>query len=133
MLCYSTALNPKLRKFLGKTKMAFVGIETSLLFVDFSKAFDSIHKKKMEQILLAYGLPRETVAAIMMLYKTRKYQFAHRMETNIFDIATGVLEGDTLAPYLFIICPDYVLETSIDLMKENGFTLENARNRQYPT
>ena len=34
-----------------------------------------------------------------------------------------MLQGDTLAPYLFIICLDYVLRTSVDLMKENGFTL----------
>ena len=26
--------------------------------------------------------------------------FAHRMETNIFDIATGVLQGNALAPYI---------------------------------
>ena len=30
----------------------------TLLFVDFTKAFDSIHRGKMEQILLAYGLPK---------------------------------------------------------------------------
>ena len=35
-----------------------------------------------------------------------------------------ILQGDTLAPYLFIICLDYVILTLIDLMKENGFTLE---------
>ena len=44
----------------------------SLLFVDFSKAFDSIHRCKMEKILRAYGIPAETVAAIMMLYKKHK-------------------------------------------------------------
>ena len=43
-------------------------LEAVLLFVDFSKAFDSIHRGKMEQILLAYGIPKETVDAIMMLY-----------------------------------------------------------------
>ena len=32
-------------------------IQVTLLFVDFTKAFDSIHRGKMEQILLAYGLP----------------------------------------------------------------------------
>ena len=53
-------------------------------------------------------------------------------DANFFDIVTGVLQGDTLAPYLFIICLDYILWVSIDLMKENGLTLENARNRQYP-
>ena len=40
------------------------------------------------------------------------------METEYFDIVTGVLQDDT---YLFIICLDYVLRTSIDLMKENDF------------
>ena len=35
------------------------------LFGDFAKAFDSIHREKMEPILLAYGLPKETVAAII--------------------------------------------------------------------
>ena len=34
-------------------------LETTILFVDFFKAFDSIHKGKMEQILLAYGLPQK--------------------------------------------------------------------------
>ena len=47
-------------------------LEATLLFVNFSQAFDSIHRKKMEQILLAYGLPKETVAAIMMCYKNTK-------------------------------------------------------------
>ena len=38
----------------------------TLLFADFTKAFNSIHRRKMEQILLAYGLPKETVVAITM-------------------------------------------------------------------
>ena len=42
-------------------------LEATLLFIDFSKAFDSIHRGKMEHMLLAYGLPKETVAAIMMI------------------------------------------------------------------
>ena len=54
-------------------------------------------------------------------------------DTDFFDIVAGVLQRDTLAPYLSIICLDYVLQTLIDLMKENGFTLEKARNIWYPT
>ena len=46
--------------------------QATILFVDFTKAFDSIHRGKMEQILLAYGIPKETVAAITILY--RKHQ-----------------------------------------------------------
>ena len=47
-------------------------LQATLLFVDFTKAFDSIHRGKMEQILLAYGLPKETLAAITILYRNTK-------------------------------------------------------------
>ena len=44
----------------------------TILFVNFTKAFDSIHRGKMEQILLAYSLPKETVTAITILYRNTK-------------------------------------------------------------
>ena len=53
-------------------------------------------------------------------------------DKDFFDIVAGVLHGDTLAPYLFIICLDYVLWKSLDLIKENGFMLIKARSRRYP-
>ena len=89
-------------------------LQATLLFVDFTKAFDSIHRGKMEQILLAYGLPKETVAAIMILYRNTK-------------VKVRSPDGDTLAPYLFIICLDYVLRTSIDKIRENGFELTKRK------
>ena len=39
---------------------------------------------------------------------------------------------DYLAPYFFIICLDYVLRTSIDKIRENGFELTKKRSRRYP-
>ena len=53
-------------------------------------------------------------------------------DTEYFDIVAGVLQGDPLAPYLFIICLDYVLRTSIDKIRENGFELTKKRSRRYP-
>ena len=53
-------------------------------------------------------------------------------DTDYFDTVAGVLQGDTLAPYLFIICQDYVLRTSIDKIKENSFKLTKERSRRYP-
>ena len=41
--------------------------------------------------------------------------------TDFFAIIAGLLLGDTLVSYLLIIYQDYVLRTSIDLRKENGF------------
>ena len=102
--------------------------KATILFVDFTKAFDSIHRGKMEQILLAYSLPEETVAAIMMLSrKTHVKVPSPDWDKDYFDIVAGVLKGDTLAPYLFIICIDYVLRTSIDKIKKNVFKLTKER------
>ncbi len=62
----------------------------------------------MEQILLAYSLPKETIATIMMLYRNTKVKVrSPDDDTDYFNIVAGVLQGDTLAPYLFIICLDY--------------------------
>ena len=61
-----------------------------------------------------------------MVYKNMKAMI-HSLDsdTNFFD--RGVLQGDKLAPYLFIVCLDYVLQMSKDLIKENGFTLKKKQ------
>ena len=85
-------------------------------------------------VLLAYSLPKETVAAITILYRNTKVKVrSPDGDTEYFDIVAGVLQGDTLAPYLFIICLDYVLRTSIDKIRENGFELTKKRRRRYPS
>ena len=54
-------------------------------------------------------------------------------DTDFFDIVAGVLQGYTIVPYLFIIFLDYLLRTSIDLMKEKGFTLKKkGKNQMIP-
>ena len=109
-------------------------LEAAILFVDFTQAFDSIHRGNMEQIQLAYGLPKETVAARMMLNRNTKVKVrSPDGDTDYFDIVAGVQQGDTLAPYFFIICQDYMLRTSMDKIKENGFKLTKERSRRYPT
>ena len=108
-------------------------LQATLLFVDFIKAFDSIHRGKVEQILLAYGLPKETVAAITILYRNTKVKVrSPDGDTEYFDIVVGVLKGDTRVAYLFLICLDCVLRTSIDKIRENGFELTKKRSRRYP-
>ena len=110
-----------IRRILGvKSK----NLPLTLLFIDFSKAFDSIKRNKMEQILQIYGIPTETIEAIMMLYRnTRSMVRSPDGDTAFFEITTGVLQGDTLAPFLFILCLDYILKTSVDINAELGFTL----------
>ena len=75
--------------------------------------------RKMEQILLSYGLPKETVTAIIILYKNIKVKVrSPDGNTDNFEIIASVLQGYKLVPYLIIICLDYVIWMFIDLMKE---------------
>ena len=66
-------------------------LQATWLFVHFTKAFDPIHRGKMEQILLAYGLPKETIAAITILYKNTKVKVCSPDgDTKYFDIVAGL-------------------------------------------
>ena len=95
------------------------------MIVDFFLAFDSIKGGKMEQILLIYGHPKETVTTIMMLYRNTQVKVhSPDGDSDFFDIDAGVLQGDTLAPYLLIICLGYILRKSIDTIQENCFILK---------
>ena len=101
---------------------------STILFVDVTKALESIL-----QILLAYGIPKETIATIMILYKNTKVKVRSTGgDRDYFDIVADILQGGILAPYLFIICLDYVVRTSMEKMKGNGFKLTKERSRRYP-
>ena len=64
----------------------------------------------MFEILRLYGIPTETIEAIKVLYtNTRSSIITPDGETESFDILSGILQGDTLAPFLFIIVIDYIM------------------------
>ena len=69
-------------------------LQATLIFVDFTKAFDSIHRGKMEQILLAYGILKETVAAITILYRNTKVKVrSPDGDTEYFNILQEYYKG----------------------------------------
>ena len=81
-------------------------LKATILFADFTKAFDSIHCGKMEQIQLAHVLPKETVSAIIMLYKNMKVKVRFPDgDADYYDIVAGMLGGDLLATSLFLHLP----------------------------
>ena len=53
-------------------------------------------------------------------------------EAEPFDILAGILQEDTLAPFLFIIVIDYVMRTSVDSMKESGLFYQPRKSSRHP-
>ena len=104
-----------------------------MTFVDFRKAFDSVHRGILMKILRAYGIPNKIVD---LIEKTYTDTFAKVMTpdglTEAFAILAGVLQGDTLAPYIFIIVVDYVMRTALKDLDAPGFTLTLRQSRRHP-
>ena len=101
-------------------------------FIDFKKAFDTIHRDKLMKILTAYGIPDRIVNAIKIMYsETLAKVISPDGETDLFEIKAGVLQGDTLAPYLFIIALDYALREALSGKEEElGFHLKERQSRR---
>ena len=103
-----------------------------MLFIDFRKAFDSIHRGLLMKILLAYGIPQELVDLIRRMYDgTLARVLTEDGLTEAFLILAGVMQGDTLAPYLFIIVIDYVMRVCLE-GKDFGLTLQQRRSSRHP-
>jgi hypothetical protein len=99
-------------------------------FIDFRKAFDSIDREMMFAILRHYGIPDKIVKAIRVLYDNSKSSvFVDGLLTEEFDVTTGVLQGDVLAPFLFIIIIDFLLKRAEE---GHGFTTHPRRSRREP-
>ena len=105
--------------------------EAAIIFIDFRKAFDSVDRPTMFKILHAYGIPEETINAIKIMYEdTSAVVLTPEGESDSFSVNTGVLQGDPLAPYLFIIVLDYALRTALNVT--DGLTLSRRRSSRHP-
>ena len=102
-------------------------------FIDFRKAFDSISREKLFQILASYGIPATIIRAIKAAYiHTTAQVITEDGNSNCFKIEAGVLQGDTLAPNLFIIMIDYIMRTSTNESNHLGLTISERQSRRYP-
>ena len=86
----------------------------------------------MMRILKAYGIPPNLLRAIEHMYtNTMARVVTPDGETEQFNITAGVLQGDTLAPFLFIIVLDYAMRKALADGKEEelGFTITPRKSR----
>ena len=99
-------------------------------FVDFKKAFDSVDRPMLFEIMRQYGIPTLLIDAVKKLYNRSKAVVSvDGQVSECFDISTGVLQGDVLAPFLFILVMDYVLTRSEG---QYGFVYRTRRGTRDP-
>ena len=81
------------------------------LFVDLVKAFDSVNRELLWEILSKYGIPKKTIEVLKKLHTNVTYQFKMGKKLTKIKGKVGVKQGDNLGPILFIIMVNAVAET----------------------
>ena len=106
-------------------EMAIGKQKATIIFVDFAKAFDSVDRRAMLHILQNYGIPDDIIRSIATMYENPE-SFINTSDgpTSSFKTSTGILQGDTLAPYLFVIVVDYILRHSADSIYVKGIDVK---------
>ena len=97
-------------------------------FIDFKKAFDSIHRETMWNILELYGIPKKFINIFRTIYENSSCCIkTEDGTTEFFKILTGVRQGCNLSPFLFLVVIDYILRTAMN--KENYGITWGKRDR----
>ena len=85
------------------------GIDQCALFVDLQKAFDKVNRDHLWKVLQEnyYGIPKKLVRVIRSIYSQNISKVrTQKIESEYFNIESGVRQGDVLSPLLFIIFMD---------------------------
>ena len=95
-------------------------------FVDLSKAFDSVPRDKMWDMLRQLGIPDKLIRLVQELY--RDLQARVRAEDGLseaFNVDTGVRQGCILSPLLFIAFMEGILRDAFgDVVADDALVLE---------
>ena len=81
--------------------------ELYINFIDYEKAFDSIHRDSLWQILRAYGIPQRIINIIKCFYSN--FTCCIGQGDLSFEVKTGVRQGCVMSSMLFNIAIDWVL------------------------
>ena len=76
-------------------------------FVDFKKAFDSIHRNSLWKILRHYGIPQEIVSIIQSFYNNFNCRVGNNQHS--FPVLSRVRQGCVMSALLFNITIDWVM------------------------
>lgn len=99
-------------------------------FVDFKKAYDSIDRKTLINIITEFGLDNKTTEIIKatLTNTTSKVKFMGEL-SKVFEIKSGVRQGDGLSPLLFNCVLEKVVREWRKAINTKGISIGRTPNK----
>jgi len=96
------------------------------LFIDFKKAYDSIHRESLYNIMYKFGFPKKLIALTKMCMENTKYRVrTQNVTSETFTVKTRLKQGDALSPILL----NRALEKVIRVLQVNEGGLLIGQNK----
>ena len=97
-------------------------ISICILDTDIAKAYDHVTFELVEKGLKKKGVPKPIIAAWLREWSQMKSTMCLNPETKSLPLSRGrsLLQGDPMAPAIFVACMDILLERFMEICKERG-------------
>ena len=83
-------------------------------FVDYEKAFDSVHRKTLCKIMESYGIPSKLIRMVKAMYDGSQCVVVEGTgQTDWFDVKSGVKQGCNMSGFLFLPVIDWIMRRTV--------------------
>ena len=79
-------------------------------FVDYEKAFDSVHRETLWRIMHSYGIPSKFIRMVKLFYSNTKCAVIDGAgKSEWFTVKAGVKQGCVMSGFLFLLVIDWIM------------------------
>lgn len=104
-----------------------------LAFLDLVKAYDSVNREAMWEVLEKFGVPAKIIALVRSFHDGQQARVVqHDRVSESFEIKSGLRQGCVMAPTLFLLFMEAITRRMKKTLKQSdGFQIRTRKDRDF--